>query len=173
MMDQGETRDKMIPDDYQVPPEILLDQADKRDKMKKEDDHKRVPMEIQLAIRKLCKKKLFPAVLKYVAKKCPRFRGRPTSSRLFERLCLYKGSLEPSFSRKQQYDIYCLYDISSLPCITFCKFRAKQTIGAAIRISTVIGRDDYADRFKRIVQNCFTPDDYPVFDRVFASHYLK
>ena len=37
-----------------------------------------------------------------------------------------------------------------------CKMMAKQTVGAAIRISKDISKEQHADRITEIVNNCFT-----------------
>ena len=79
----------------------------------------------------------------------------------FEFLCSYRGSLKPAFSGKEQCNLYLMKEYLYVREDQFCNFDGKILVGAAIRTSNFIGKQEYADELKEIVKDCFIPDEHP------------
>ena len=128
----------------------------------KGDDFKYVPEEIQKKIRKVILKKLFPAILAHMkAKKYCKLRGIKIKHIPFKFLCSYRGSLEPAFREKEQYDLRLMKRYCHRPEEEFYIVYGKILAGAAIRISEFIGKLELKDELEEIVRDCFIPDKHP------------
>jgi hypothetical protein len=139
-----------------------MDPFDYNEREYDEDHYKDVPEEIQEKIRKVILDKLYPAILKYMeASNYPKLRGIAIENIPFEYLCSYRGSLEPAFQKKQQYDLYLMHRHFCSPGELYCNIAGRILVGAAIRISNFIGKQEYADELEEIVRDCFTPEEHP------------
>ncbi len=99
--------------------------------------------------------------MKYLEEKMPTIDGYPSKYFPFEKLVYHTGSLLPAFDRQQQYDLTEMEDILTLPRQVFSKLLAKTSVGAAIRISKVIGKENHAEAINKIVRDSFTPEEHP------------
>jgi hypothetical protein len=137
-----------------------------------EDDFKVVPEEMQEKIRSVILEKLQPAILAYIKKfEDFKLRGIAAEQISYENLCSYHGSLEPAFEKKQQYDLY-LMRYFCLPEELYVKVAGKQSVGAAIRISEWIGKQEHANELKGIVRDFYTPEDLQV-PKCLDPYYLS
>jgi hypothetical protein len=103
---------------------------------------------------------LIPDILEYLQEKKPIINGYSSKYFHFEKLCYHKGSLGPAFNREQQYDLYQMVDILLFPR-EYSKKQATQSVGAAIRLSKAIGKEEHADKIYEIVKDSFTPEEHP------------
>jgi hypothetical protein len=123
-----------------------------------EDDLKVVPEEMQKMIRSVFLEKIQPAILDM-----PKFENFKHWGIAVERVSYedFYGSWKPGFEKEQQYDLYLMEQYSCLPEEVYFKVAAKKFVGAAIRISEWIGKKEYADELKGIVQDFLTPEEQP------------
>jgi hypothetical protein len=127
-----------------------------------EDDFKVVPEEIVKKIRSVILEKLQPAILDYFKEfKDFKLRGIAVEHMSYENLCSYHGSLQPVFGKKQQYDLYLMERYFCLPEEVYFKVAGKKCVGAAIRISKWIEKQEHADELELIVRDFFTPEEQP------------
>ena len=69
----------------------------------------------------------------------------------------FRSSYEPAFNKKQQYEFYTLHHIFLLWEKGYCNMIGKELVGAAIRLSKAIGKEEHVDKFEEIVKVFFIP----------------
>ena len=85
--------------------------------------------------------------------------GCPVKYYPFEQLALWQGSLDRAFNKDERYDLFKIVPLTWLPNVGFGKNVARESVGAAIRICKAINEEELADRFNKIVEGCFVPDE--------------
>jgi hypothetical protein len=124
-----------------------------------------VPIEIQNNLFEYVLNSLIPDIMEYFVEKVPIIDGFPTKYFLsFRELVNHTGSLKPAFDRHQQYDLFEMEYILLFPRPAFSKVVAEIVVGAAIRISKVIGKEEHADKMYEFVKDSFTPEEHPDLD---------
>jgi hypothetical protein len=130
-----------------------------------------VPEEIQRKIRKVIVKKLFPAILEHMkANEYRKIRGIPIEHIPYKLLCSYRGSLLPAFPREEQYNLYLLKRYFCWKKNKFYNIDGKILVGAAIRTSNFIGKQELKDELEEIVRDCFIPDKDPPRNALVPHH---
>ena len=84
----------------------------------------------------------------------------------------FRSSFEPAFNKKQQNYLYTLHRIFLLWEKGYCKMIGKELVGAAIRLSKAIGKEEHVDKFEEIVKDFFIPNKYPD-PQYYVPGYLK
>ena len=102
---------------------------------------------------------LLPDIKSYVKGKYPKINGVPIEDISIERLDFLDGPFKLLFNVEQHYYLF-LMALLLESKERHCKMMAKQTVGAAIRISKDISKEQHADRITEIVNNCFTPNEH-------------
>ena len=129
------------------------------------DDYEDVPVNIQEDIRKCILEILLPDMLHHMSEvgyhKISGVKIYHVSLQLLGEFC---GSLEPAFNKRQQRDLYEMHRIFLLWGEGYCKKDGKELVGAAIRLSKAIGKEEHVDMFKQIVKDCFIPNKNPYYD---------
>ena len=126
-------------------------------------DDEEVPVRVRKEIRKCIMDELFPHVLHYMSMNgCSEFLGVKIEHVSLELLCDGYGSLEPALNKDQQRDLNIMYRTFLLfGKKGYTKNQGKELVGAAIRLSTAIGKEEHAEKLKAIVKDCFTPNEFP------------
>jgi hypothetical protein len=121
-----------------------------------------VPLEIQDELKKYLDEKLVPDIMKYLSGKMSKIRGIPTEHYCLRTLDYPPYFLRSAFKEKEDlYDLYKMARILDLPYPTYLKNQAIVSVGAAIRISKAINKEEHADSLNQIVKECFTPEENP------------
>jgi hypothetical protein len=121
-----------------------------------------VPLEIQDELKKYLVEKLVPDIMMYLSEKIPTIHGIPTKHYCLEKLDYPPSFLRPAFKTKEDlYDLYKMARILELPYPRYFKELAKVSVGAAIRISKAIDKEEHADKLEQIVKEWFTPEENP------------
>ena len=138
------------------------------DQYDNDDDYTDVPATMQEDINGYILKSLFPDVLKHMSKfGFKGISGVEINHVSLQLLAEFSGPLEKAFNKEQRRDLYVMYLIFLLFWEGgFCKKDGKQLVGAAIRLSKAIGKEEHVEELKQIVKDCFIPneelDDYYV-----------
>jgi len=132
-----------------------------------DDDYKDVPVNMQEDIGKCILKTVFPDVLSHLKNfGYHEISGVEINHVSLQLLGEFSGSLEKAFNKEQRCYLYVMYLIFLLWEGGFCKKDGKQLVGAAIRLSKAIGKEEHVEELKQIVKDCFIPneelDDYYV-----------
>jgi hypothetical protein len=121
-----------------------------------------VPLEIQDKLKNYLVKKLVPDLMNYLSTKTPTICGIPTKYYRLEKLDYPPSFLRSAFEEKEDlYDLYKMARILELPYPRYFKELAKVSVGAAIRISKAIAKEEHAENLKQIVKEWFTPEENP------------
>jgi hypothetical protein len=120
------------------------------------DDYKEVPEEIQKKIITFIDEDLFPAILGYIAPNYPKLRYITV-----EDFLSYQNLLEGAFSKEQWNDLSKLEHITFMPGTVYRKIYGRDLVGALIRISKAIGKEEFKAKLQNIVLGCFIPNEHP------------
>ena len=115
------------------------------------DEDEKFPMEIQENIVKFVKETLFPAILDHVASIYPPLFGLPITVLSFECFFYHYGTFEDAFTRKEWIDLFKLKIIKCLPSTEYLCIHGNALIGAIVRISNSIGKQEFEDILKTMV----------------------
>jgi len=137
-----------------------------------------VPLEIQHELKKYLVEKLVPDIMIYLSEKMSTICGIPTEHYHLEALVYPPFFLRSAFKKKEDlYDLYKMTRIFQLPHPRYFKYRAQVSVGAAIRISRAIGKEEHAVSLNQIVEECFTPEENPdlteTLQRKIHMHWLE
>jgi len=143
------------------------------DQYDNDDDYTDVPATMQEDINGYILKSLFPDVLKHMSK----FGFKGISGVEINHVSLHLlgefiGSMEPAFNPKHQYDLYAMHRVFSLNKNGYCKKDGKELVGAAIRLSEAIGKEEHVNNLKQLVKDCFIPNVVPDPDDQVPFHLL-
>ena len=140
--------------------------------MEKPDDYEKVPMEIQKKILEFIEITLHPAILEFLGKKYNRIYGIPTRFVPFDKLCSSWDLMGRSLSRKQQYDLFKMKSFGGWPSTHCYKVRARDVVGASIRMCRHIGKLELEDQLRLCIGDCFSPDEESVQPDPYKKHFL-
>jgi hypothetical protein len=112
-----------------------------------------------MAIRDFAEKQFVPDVLRFLATKNRIFRKSSVGQVDLYGFEFCPNILEGFVSDEVRYDLYLLEDLLALPFFECTKCEGSRLIGSAIRVCNVIGKQEHADTFKKIVGDCFTPEE--------------
>jgi len=137
-----------------------------------------VPLEIQDELKKYLVKKLVPDIMKYLSRKMSTIHGIPTEHYSLEKLVYSPWLVRSAFKSKEDlYDLYKMGAILRFPHPIYYKERAQVSVGAAIRISKTIEKEEHADSLNQIVKGCFIPEENPdqteTNERLIAMHWYR
>ncbi len=126
-----------------------------------DDDYKDVPVNMQEDIGKCILKTVFPDVLSHLEKfGYHEISGVEINHVSLQLLAEFSGPLEKAFNKEQRRDLYVMYLIFLLFWEGgFCKKDGKQLVGAAIRLSKAIGKEEHVEELKQIVKDSFIPNE--------------
>jgi hypothetical protein len=125
-----------------------------------DDDYKDVPVNMQEDIGKCILKTVFPDVLSHLKNfGYHEISGVEINHVSLQLLGEFSGSLEKAFNKEQRCYLYVMYLIFLLWEGGFCKKDGKQLVGAAIRLSKAIGKEEHVEELKQIVKDCFIPNE--------------
>jgi hypothetical protein len=136
-------------------------------------DDEEVPVRVRKEIRKCIMDELFPDILRYMkAKGRNKFVGVEIEHVSLQLLAETYGVLKP-FNKKRSYDLYAIHNIFDMIGKQRCpKKFGQELVGAAIRLSEAIKKDEHAEKLREIVKNCFTPNKERDKDFDIPGHLL-
>jgi hypothetical protein len=131
----------------------------RRGRNHKKGDRDSIPLGFQIALYKFAKTTFVPDVLRFLETRNPIFRKCSIDQVELNGFEFGPYILEGFVSDEVRYDLDQLDDLSILPLHGYSKFDGRRLIGSAIRICKAIGKQEHADTFKKIIGDCFTPDE--------------
>jgi hypothetical protein len=119
-----------------------------------------VPPETQEQICTYIENNLVPDIKRYVKEKYPEIDGVPIEHISLDRLDFCNGPFKLLFDVEQHYNLYLMGELLKFKRKRYFKVVAMHTVGAAIRISKDIKKEEHADRITEIINNSFIPDEH-------------
>jgi hypothetical protein len=113
-----------------------------------------------MKIRDFAENTFIPDVLHYLGTKHPIYRKYSVYQVELHGFDYDSGTLKGLITNEEQYDLWKLESIFTLPSAHFPKLLGKRLVGSAIRICKAIGKPEHADVFNQIVEGCFTPHEH-------------
>jgi hypothetical protein len=125
------------------------------------EDYEYIDKDLQQKLQDYTAQVLVPQIINHLKRNnYGKLCGVPVQCLDFEELALYTGSLKGAFTQEQHYDLYKTLVLVMFPSVKFCKMMAQESVGAAIRICKVIGKEKYANKYNKFVKGHFIPDDH-------------
>ena len=116
-----------------------------------------MPQEITEELVRYTENFLVQDIKEYLAKDYPKIDGIPIQYFSFKNLDFFRISFSPLFDREQHFDLYYMLQILKYQGEPLSKSNAAISVGAAIRISSTIGKREHYDRIIEIVKDSFIP----------------
>ena len=128
-------------------------------------DWDEVPQDIQEKIKKIAEDKFIPAVLEFLTKKNELKHSYKDVE--FSQIWFLGASFADIFDKEHRYYLSQVSHITWLPYDNYYKKEAKKLLGCAVKICNIIGQSGLGDEFRKLVQECFIPDDEPDLNHPF------
>ena len=136
-----------------------------------EYEYEDVPDQVREDIRKCIMDELFPDILSYMSVNGQeKFRGMKIQHVSLELIAESHGLVKP-FGKALIYDLYIMHRIFLLfQKEGYVKKTGSELVGAAIRLSKAIKKEEHAEKLKKIVKDCFVPNEVPDPDDLVPGH---